>query len=106
MLKLNWAYIFGIATTLIVLAGFEEKPALAQNYPDKPIKILMPFGPGGAGDVYLRALAPELQSRLGQPVVVENKPGAFTLTGGQACAQSPPDGYTLCMLSIDTTSLS
>jgi tripartite-type tricarboxylate transporter receptor subunit TctC len=105
MLKLNWAYIFGIATTLIVLAGFEEKPALAQNYPDKPIKILMPFGPGGAGDVYLRALAPELQSRLGQPVVVENKPGAFTLTGGQACAQSPPDGYTLCMLSIDTTSL-
>lgn len=77
----------------------------AQSYPDKPIKVIMPFGPGGAGDVFLRSLVPELQKRLGQSVVIENKPGAFTLIGGQACAQSPADGYTLCMLPIDTTSL-
>ena len=79
--------------------------ASAQTYPDKPIRIIMPLGPGGAGDVFLRVLGPELQKRLGQPVVIESKPGAFTLVGGQACAQSPPDGYTLCMLPIDTTSL-
>ena len=79
--------------------------ASAQDYPNRPIRVIMPLGPGGIGDVYLRALAQSLHKRLGQPVVVENKPGAATTIGANACALSNPDGYTYCLLSIDSISL-
>ena len=65
----------------------------------------MPLGPGGVGDVFLRALGQELTKALGQAVIVENRPGGASLVGSQACAQSQPDGYTLCMLAIDTLSI-
>ena len=54
--------------------------------------------------MFLRALGQELWKSLGQPVVVENKPGANTVIGGQACAQAAPDGYTICLLAVDTLS--
>jgi tripartite-type tricarboxylate transporter receptor subunit TctC len=62
----------------IALAWTFVSTASAQEYPNRTIRVIMPLGPGGIGDVYLRALAQSLQKRLGQPVVVENKPGAAT----------------------------
>jgi tripartite-type tricarboxylate transporter receptor subunit TctC len=69
--------------------------AAAQAYPDRPIKIVVPIGPAGSYDIVGRLLADQLSKRLGQSVVVENRPGAGTIVGTQAVINSPPDGYTL-----------
>jgi tripartite-type tricarboxylate transporter receptor subunit TctC len=69
--------------------------ASAQGYPDRPVKIIVPVGPAGSCDLVGRLLADQLSRRLGQNVVVENRPGAGTIVGTQAVAASPPDGYTL-----------
>ena len=69
--------------------------ALAQSYPDKPVKIIVPIGPGGSYDIVGRTVADQLGKRLGQSVVVENKPGAGTVVGTQFVAGQPADGYTL-----------
>ena len=71
--------------------------ALAQNWPAKPIRIIVPFAPGGATDIPARLLAPKLQDALGQPIVIENRTGAGGIVGIQAAAQSPADGYTMLM---------
>jgi tripartite-type tricarboxylate transporter receptor subunit TctC len=72
-------------------------PAAAQNYPSKPIHLICPFTPAGSVDIASRAIANELTKTLGQPVSVENKPGAGGNLGGEAAARSAPDGYTLFM---------
>ena len=72
-------------------------PAAAQNYPSKPIRLICPFTPAGSVDIASRAIANELTKTLGQPVTVENKPGAGGNLGGEAAAHSAPDGYTLFM---------
>ena len=69
--------------------------ATAQGYPNKPIRMLVPSSPGGAIDVTARAITPKLSEALGQPVVVDNKPGADTMIGTEMAARSAPDGYTL-----------
>lgn len=69
----------------------------AQTYPNKPIKIVVPFPPGGSTDLLARRLGEKLAASLGQPVVVENKPGAGGTTGADSVAKSPADGYTLLM---------
>src|SRR6188472_839710 len=69
--------------------------ARAQTYPDRPVKIIVPIGPGGSYDLVGRQLADALSKRMGQSFVVENKPGAGTVVGTQAASQSEPDGYTL-----------
>jgi tripartite-type tricarboxylate transporter receptor subunit TctC len=76
----------------------------AQTYPDRPIKMIVPISVGSVTDVAARLIAQELTQRLGQPVVVVNKPGAAMVLGGTECAKSPPDGYTLCLVSPDTMS--
>src|SRR5262245_5289973 len=65
------------------------------TYPERPVKIIVPIGPGGSYDLVGRALADALSKRTGQSFFVENKPGAGTVVGTQAAAQSEPDGYTL-----------
>jgi tripartite-type tricarboxylate transporter receptor subunit TctC len=75
--------------------------ALAEDYPARPIKIFIPLAAGGGGDVFTRALADELQKALGQPVLVENRPGGSQNVGARACAEAVPDGYTICVLSTE-----
>ncbi len=79
--------------------GLGGAPASALDYPTRPVKLIIPLGPGGAGDVFTRLLAEELQKRLGQPFIIENRPGGGLNIGSRACAEAPPDGYTLCVLS-------
>jgi tripartite-type tricarboxylate transporter receptor subunit TctC len=73
---------------------------LAQPYPNKPIRIIVPATPGGSSDVFARAIAQKLQDAMGKPVLVEYKPGAGTNIGSDFVAKSPPDGYTLLINGI------
>jgi tripartite-type tricarboxylate transporter receptor subunit TctC len=74
-------------------------PAVAQPYPSKPVKIVVPFGVGGSADVYGRFLGAKLSDALGQSFLVENRPGGGAVIGSDAVAKSPPDGYTLLVMS-------
>jgi tripartite-type tricarboxylate transporter receptor subunit TctC len=74
-------------------------PAAAQEYPNRPVKIIVPFAAGGPADVYARFLGQRLQELLGQSFVVEDRPGGGSLIGTDAVAKSAPDGYTLLMMS-------
>lgn len=74
-------------------------PALADNYPSKPIKIIVPFAAGGPADIYARFLGQRLQASMGQPVVVEDKPGGGSIIGTDVAAKSAADGYTLLLMS-------
>jgi len=86
-----------------LLAGAAESQS--QSYPDRPIHILVSIAAGSVTDVVMRAVAQELSPRLGQPVIIENRPGASGIIGAQACAKAPPDGYTLCTVYHNTMSL-
>ena len=76
----------------------EHGPAQAQEWPSRQIRIIVPIAPGGTGDIFARVLGAELQKRLGQTVIVDNRPGGSNNIGARACAESPPDGYTLCLM--------
>src|SRR5262245_34107593 len=76
----------------------------AQNYPNKPIRMIVSIAAGSVTDVIMRAAAAELQGRLGQPVVVENIGGAAGILGGKACATAAPDGYNICIIYHSTMS--
>jgi tripartite-type tricarboxylate transporter receptor subunit TctC len=86
------------AITALVLIGKPE-PALAQDFPSKVIRIIVPYTPGSPNDVVARLLAQSLQGKVGQPVVIDNKPGGGTTIGSKAAASSPHDGYTLLFSS-------
>ncbi len=95
-------YVIGrsIAGIVAVLAC---AAALAQDYPARPVKIIVPFAAGGPADVYARFLGQRLQEALGQPFVVDDRPGAGSIIGTDAVAKSPPDGYTLLLMSNTQT---
>ena len=76
----------------------------AQNYPNRPIKMIVSIAAGSVTDVIMRTAAAQLQQRLGQPIVIENLGGASGIVGGQTCAQAPPDGYTICVIYHSTMS--
>ena len=87
------ASILSCLTGLIL--GVISSFALADNYPSKPIKAIVPFAPGSATDQIGRAFAAKMAESLGQPVVIENRPGANGMIGADVVAKSPADGYTL-----------
>jgi tripartite-type tricarboxylate transporter receptor subunit TctC len=77
--------------------------ALAQEYPVKPVRIIVPFAPGGPNDLAVRPLAPKLQELLGQPFIVDYRAGANGIIGTELVAKSPPDGYALLVVSSSFT---
>lgn len=89
------------ATTILLSALFAYPAfAIAQNYPARAVRIIVPYSPGGSTDVVFRLLAPQLSEDLGQPVVVENRPGASSTIGLDITAKSPPDGHTWGVANI------
>ena len=96
---------FALALAAVVLAAqaFFAGPSLAQDYPTRPIRIIVPFGAGGPADVAARVLGNAMQESFKQPFVIENRPGAGAVIGTQEVAKSPPDGYTLLMMSNTQT---
>jgi tripartite-type tricarboxylate transporter receptor subunit TctC len=80
-------------------ALFGAQPAQAQDYPVRPIKLVIPQGTAGGSDLVARAMATEIQQRLGQPFVIENKPGGNETIGPDIVAKAPPDGYTIGVIS-------
>jgi tripartite-type tricarboxylate transporter receptor subunit TctC len=89
----------GAVALALVLCIPGAAVSFAQNYPSRPVKIVVPFGAGGPADVYSRVLAQHLSEALKQPFVVEDRPGAGSIIGTDAVAKSPPDGYTLLAMS-------
>lgn len=82
---------------VVTTAAVAPLAAAQDNWPSKPIRIIVPFSPGGGGDAVVRVLTDKLAERLGQPVVVENRPGASGYIGAQLVANAAPDGYTILM---------
>ena len=91
-------FAFVIAIAVLAAIG---RPSAAQPraFPSKPVRIIVPYTPGSPNDVVARLLAPQLQAKLGQAVVIDNKPGGGTTIGTKAAAAAPPDGYTLLFAS-------
>jgi tripartite-type tricarboxylate transporter receptor subunit TctC len=94
MHRANW-----IAVASLALCAAVAAPAAAQDWPQKPIRIIVGFGAGGGADIVSRILAQPMQERLGQPVIVENRPGAGGTIGNEAVARAEKDGYTLGMMT-------
>ena len=89
-----------------VVLGLAQAPALAQTWPRAPIKMVVTFPPGGSSDIVARVLAPLLGEKLGQSVVIDNRPGAGATIGGKAVADAPADGYTLMLSNTTPISIS
>ncbi len=89
--------------TAATLAG--PGAAHAQNYPTKPIRVITANSAGGTSDIFVRALGEELQKRLGQPIIVENRSGGGMNIAGRACAEAPNDGYNICILPNEVLTL-
>ena len=87
-------------TTLVASVAALALPAVAQNYPTKPIKIVVPFPAGGTSDVLARMVGQKMTESWGQPVVIENKPGSSGNLGADVVAKAAPDGYTLALMDV------
>lgn len=88
--------VCGMALALAVAMAFA--PARADTYPSKPVRIIVPYGPGGIADVTMRLVAQNLSQHFGQQFFIENRPGAGGVVGMQAAREAPADGYTLVMV--------
>ena len=88
-----------VALVLAAAALCASLPAAAQDYPAKPMRVIASSAAGGISDIFMRTLGDELHKRWGQPVIIENRPGGNFNIGSRACAEAPPDGYTICIMS-------
>ena len=93
------ATLGALTACVAACAAATALPAAAQDYPTRPVRVIVPFAPGGSADVFGRAIAQRLQESLGQNFVVENRPGGGSVIGSDAVAKSAPDGYTLLVMS-------
>ncbi|MFY9836011.1 MAG: tripartite tricarboxylate transporter substrate binding protein [Xanthobacteraceae bacterium] len=85
----------------VILSLGVFRPAAADDWPDRPIRVVTTTSPGGISDVFMRALGEKLGARLGKPIVIENRPGGMQNIGARACQDSEPDGYTICIINAD-----
>lgn len=81
-----------------VAGSVASQAAMAQDYPTRPIRVIASSGPGGISDIFIRAVGDELQRRWGQPLIVDNRPGASNNIAARTCADAEPDGYTICII--------
>jgi len=93
------------AIVALALSGLVPDPASSQDYPNRPVNFVVPFAPGGGTDVLGRLLGQKLGERFGKPFVVENRPGAGTLTAAMQVAKSAPDGHTIMMATSSTMAI-
>src|SRR5512132_2501932 len=92
-----------LASILFVGAAFVASlPAVAQDYPTRPIRALTATSAGGTSDIFMRLIGEEIHKRWGQPIIVENRPGGVMTIGGRACAEAANDGYPICILPAET----
>src|ERR1700680_827729 len=96
-----------LASALAAIVALTPLGAVGQtaDYPSRPVKIIVPYAPGGVTDIIARHLAPRLQDVLGQPFVVENRPGASGNIALEQAAKAPPDGYTLFVGNVSTNAI-
>lgn len=94
----------GVRMMIALMATASTSLACAQSFPSKPIRIIIPYGPGGTTDAIARAVGPQITESTGQAVVIEHRPGAGTVVGMRACASAAPDGYTVCITVPDSLS--
>jgi len=99
MFPQSHAHVWLMAALALATGVLEAGSVDAQDYPSRPVRVVVPFSPGGAVDGPMRLIAQQLTQRLGQSVFVENKPGAGATIGSELVAKSPPDGYTLLLAS-------
>ena len=91
---------------LLVVGAWLAQAAFAQAFPEKPVRVLVPFAPGGSVDAVMRFLAQPFQEMTGQQLLVENRPGGGSFIAMGACAKAPPDGYTMCATTADSLTFS
>src|SRR5262244_1346280 len=93
---------FAFVLCLAGVAAMAHAPHARAEWPDHPVRWIVPFAPGGANDLIARAAADGVSKRIGQPVIIENKPGAGTIVGSEYVAKAKPDGYTFLIASAGT----
>src|SRR5687768_14460452 len=112
LLRNCWQIAAMVCTLLISACGGQDSAATGMDaaaavsdggYPERPIRVIVPFGPGGLADVTVRVAGEELNKNLGQPVIIENRPGAGGVAATSAMLNADPDGYTLIVLTNGTT---
>ena len=92
---------FSALPLVAMLALCAAAPASADDWPNRPVKAITTTSAGGLSDIFMRALGEELRQKWGQPLIIENRPGGAMNVGTRACADSPPDGYTICITNAD-----
>jgi tripartite-type tricarboxylate transporter receptor subunit TctC len=96
MVRISFSMLDAVAA--LAMAGALASAVQAQDYPNKPIRVIAGSGPGGISDIFIRVMGDELSKRWGQPLIVENRAGGAFNIAGRACAEAAPDGYTICIL--------
>src|SRR5262249_16403909 len=90
-----------LVALVVTLVGVLVTPARADDYPSRPIHVLTTSSAGGISDIFMRVLGDELHKRLGQPLIIENRPGGSGSIAARACQDAQPDGYTICIINAD-----